>query len=103
MSAVQLRGKEWEIVNVEMVGAEPDVGIMSAYVEGYDLQDADGNLWDWYKEQLTSQEEKVVDLALNQLVEDDEPPEPDGECFRGSEAAAYDAESQAQIQRELKR
>lgn len=31
-----------------------------------------------------------------------EPPEPDGEAFRGGEAAAYEAENQARIQRELK-
>jgi uncharacterized Zn finger protein (UPF0148 family) len=31
-----------------------------------------------------------------------EPPEPDGEAFRGGEAAAYSAEEQARIQRELK-
>jgi hypothetical protein len=31
-----------------------------------------------------------------------EPPEPDGECFRGNEAASYLAEQQARIQRELK-
>jgi hypothetical protein len=31
-----------------------------------------------------------------------EPPEPDGEAFRGGEAAAYEAETQARIQRELK-
>ena len=28
--------------------------------------------------------------------------DPDGECFRGGEAAAYHAEEQARIQRELK-
>lgn len=39
-----------------------------------------------------------------QRLEEDapEPPEPDGECFRGGEAAAYLAETQARIQRELK-
>lgn len=31
-----------------------------------------------------------------------EPPEPDGEAFRGGEAAAYEAEQMARIQRELK-
>jgi hypothetical protein len=34
------------------------------------------------------------------LVQDDS--EPDGECFRGGEAAAYNAEEQARFQRELK-
>lgn len=33
---------------------------------------------------------------------DHEPPEPDGECFRGGEAAAYEAEQMAWIQRNLK-
>ena len=31
-----------------------------------------------------------------------EPGDPDGECFRGGEAAAYEAEQQAWIQRNLK-
>lgn len=34
--------------------------------------------------------------------EDCEPPEPDGEAFRGGEAAAYERERQAEIQRTLK-
>lgn len=29
----------------------------------------------------------------------DEPPEPDGECFRGGEAAAFEAEQMAEWQR----
>jgi hypothetical protein len=33
---------------------------------------------------------------------DYEPPEPDGECFRGGEAAAFERDQQARIQRELK-
>lgn len=37
------------------------------------------------------------------LYEDREPPEPDGECYRGGEAASALAEEQARIQRELKR
>jgi hypothetical protein len=31
-----------------------------------------------------------------------EPPEPDGEAFRGGEAAAYERDEMARIQRELK-
>ncbi len=34
--------------------------------------------------------------------EDREPPEADGEAFRGDEAAAYERERQADIQRTLK-
>lgn len=34
--------------------------------------------------------------------EDCEPPEPDGEAFRGGEAAAYERDQQAAIQRDLK-
>jgi len=37
-----------------------------------------------------------------EVIEPDEPPEADGECFRGNEAAAFQAEEQARIQRELK-
>jgi hypothetical protein len=35
-------------------------------------------------------------------VEPEEPPDPDGECYRGGEAASALAESQAWIQRNLK-
>lgn len=65
---VLLRGKLWEFVDVKWCGAEPDVGIMSDYVDSFDLQDADGNLWDWDKEQLTEAEDKVVNDALCILV-----------------------------------
>lgn len=34
--------------------------------------------------------------------EESSPQEPDGECFRGREAAAFEAEEMARIQRELK-
>jgi hypothetical protein len=34
--------------------------------------------------------------------EPDEPGDPDGEVFRGDEAAAFEREQQADIQRELK-
>jgi hypothetical protein len=36
-------------------------------------------------------------------AEDREPPDPDGECFRGRESASALAEEQARVQRELKR
>lgn len=36
------------------------------------------------------------------IGKDREPPDPDGECFRGSEYASALAEEQARIQRELK-
>ena len=54
---------------------------------------------------------RVIDLisddpheTLHELIGvNDEPPDPDGECFRGGEAADALAEEQARIQRELKR
>lgn len=71
---VLLRGKLWTFTDVKWCGAEPDVGIMSAYPEGFDLEDADGNLWDWDKDQLTEAEDKVVNEALCMLTH-----EPDDE------------------------
>ncbi len=45
--------------------------------------------------------------AVRRLEQDEktdrEPPDPDGECYRGREAAGAVAEEQARIQRELKR
>ena len=64
---VVLRGKLWEFENVEWAPAEYDVGIMSAYPTGFDLMDADGNLWDWEKDKLTDEETGAVDAALSQL------------------------------------
>lgn len=58
---------------------------------------------------MTDDEIKVLpDSDIQELYDEwapgyyREPTEPDGECFRGGEAAAYLAESQARIQRELK-
>jgi hypothetical protein len=73
---VTLRGKSWDIVDVAWCRAEPDVGIMSDYVDGYDLEDADGNRWDWDRDQLTAEEEQVIDKALGDLRHE---PNDDGE------------------------
>lgn len=64
---VLLRGKLWAFTNVKWCPAEPDVGIMSDYPDSFDLEDADGNLWDWNKDQLTDEEDKVVTAALSGL------------------------------------
>jgi hypothetical protein len=45
--------------------------------------------WERFKERISQDD-------------NDEPPEPDGECYRGSEYASALAEEQARIQRELK-
>jgi hypothetical protein len=42
------------------------------------------------------------DRWCKECLDNYEPPDPDGECFRGGEAAAYEAETQARIQRDLK-
>jgi hypothetical protein len=42
------------------------------------------------------------DELESDTYEDAEPPEPDGECFRGHEAENFIAEQQAWIQRNLK-
>lgn len=100
---VLLRGKIWEIVDVKWNPSEPDVGIMSEYVGEFDLQDAEGIRWDWQSTQLTDAEDEVVNAALCKLdYEPPEPPDPDGECFRGGEAASAVAEEQAWVQRNLK-
>lgn len=68
--SVLLRGRVWEIVNVTWEGADRSVGIMSDYVDSYDLEDDDGNRWNWDKDQLTSDEEKAVDAVLCKLERD---------------------------------
>ena len=45
---------------------------------------------------------KRLPAECARYCEDCEPPEPDGEAFRGGEAAAYEHERQAWIQRNLK-
>lgn len=50
----------------------------------------------------TQLRDSIQDGLAEMLTVGAEPPEPDGECFRGGEAAAELAESQARIQQELK-
>lgn len=69
MATVTLRGKQWEVTNIEWAGAEPDVGIMSDYVDSFDLKDVEtGTSWDWDKDQLTNEEDKLVNAALSNLM-----------------------------------
>lgn len=72
---VLLRGKVWEITNVAWCGADRSVGIMSDYVDEYDLEDADGNRWDWDKDHLTEAEDKAVNDVLCTLERDYDEPE----------------------------
>jgi hypothetical protein len=65
---IELRGKPWDFIDVVWRAAEPDVGIMSEWVDGYDLEDEDGNRWDWAKDQLTDDEAKYVDAELAKLT-----------------------------------
>ena len=65
---VILRGKVWEFVDIRWCGADPDVGLMSDYVDTFDLRDAEGNMWDWDKDQPTEAENKILDEALCKLV-----------------------------------
>jgi len=65
---VRLRGKIWTICNVSWCAAEPDVGIMSDYVDEFDLSDEDGNQWDWDTDQLTKEEDGIVNDSLSQLI-----------------------------------
>jgi hypothetical protein len=53
--------------------------------------------------ELRKRYEPALRESFTELDEANEPGDPDGECFRGGEAAAYLAEEQARIQRELKR
>ena len=66
-----LRGKFWTFTNVKWNRAEPDVGIMSDYPDSFDLEDEHGNLWDWSKEQLTDEEDKVVNECLGVINHED--------------------------------
>ena len=45
---------------------------------------------------------EAAGYGMDEASERDEPDEPDGECFRGGEAAAFERDEQARIQRELK-
>jgi hypothetical protein len=69
---VLLRGRYWSFTNIQWARAEPDVGIMSDYVEGFDLEDDQGVRWDWDKDQLTAQEEDLVNSALASLPSSEE-------------------------------
>lgn len=65
---VVLRGKLWTVTNVTWHGADRSAGILSDYVDEFDLEDADGNLWNWDTDQLTDEEDKAVNECLSGLV-----------------------------------
>ena len=72
---VVLRGKVWEIVDVVWCGPDRSVGIMSDYVDEYNLEDENGARWDWDKDQLTEEEDKLVNEVLCKLERDYDEPE----------------------------
>lgn len=55
----------------------------------------------WQETQISGLCESCFD-EITAEPEDEEPPDPDGECFRGGEYASALAEEQAWIQRNLK-
>lgn len=69
--------------------------------ERYEELEDDGDLNEEEMQEVA--EEELAFLKSLLPPKDYEPPEPDGESFRGGEAAGALAEEQARIQRELKR
>jgi len=67
---IMLRGKLWWFCELLWCSADPDNGIMSEYVDGYNLHTFDGEFWDWGKDQLTEEEERLVNAALSKLTRD---------------------------------
>ncbi len=66
----------------------------SYYYPAYRIYNIGAHFSDMVDEQLEAEAIEAVH---------DEPPEPDGECFRGGESASALAHEQAEIQRTLKR
>lgn len=62
---VILRGREITIDEIVVYPAEPDVGIMSSYADGYVLKDEDGNELDWT---LTKEEQDAIDNAIDDAI-----------------------------------
>jgi hypothetical protein len=63
---VNLRDQEVLVTNVAIAGPDRDVGIMSCYVDNFDLTDTNGNVLDWL---LTDQESDIVYMAIWQANE----------------------------------
>ena len=66
------------------------------YCAAHSIEQVTDDEWD---DVLADAEELLEEL---EAIGPDEPPEPDGGCFRGREAEAFQAETQARIQRTLK-
>lgn len=64
---ITLRDQEVLITEIHVCAAEPDVGLMSSYCDGFKLTDAEGKDLDW---ELTSQEDDIVMSAINKWLED---------------------------------
>lgn len=54
------------------------------------------------EEALADLQDRLAEAEDSASADCERSSDPDGECFRGTEAAAYEAEQQAKIQRELK-
>lgn len=66
--STELRGRKVQI-QAQMAGAEPDVGIMSAYTEGIEITDEEtGEALDW---DLTDEELMKIDqMAADRMYDD---------------------------------
>lgn len=60
---INLRGVLWAITDISICPAEPDVGIMSAYPEGWRLVDDQGKEADW------EPTEEEIDLINNEVMD----------------------------------
>lgn len=56
-----LRGQEIVIDDIVMGAAEPDVGIMTRYLDEWTLKDSDGEELDW---ELTDEEVEAISQAV---------------------------------------
>lgn len=65
---ITLRDQEVIITEISICAAEPDVGIMSSYCDGYKLTDAEGKDLDW---ELTTEEDDQITAAIAKWLEDD--------------------------------
>lgn len=69
MITVNLRGQEVEITHFNIARAEPDVGLMSDYLDDWELADENGEILEW---ELTEEESDVVSQAIHDYLNNSE-------------------------------
>jgi hypothetical protein len=91
---IELREQIVVLDDIKISPAEPDVGIMGSYIDGYSIKDIHGVPLDW---DLTKEEEELVSDKLQVAIDSYDEPDDD---YEPSEARSDDHHLDTHVDRE---